>query len=69
MEKKTLKVRGMSCEHCVKAVNSALAAMNGVSDIVVSLKNGEASFCHDPELAPVELIKAAITNEGYETAD
>jgi copper chaperone len=66
MEKKTLKVDGMSCEHCVKAVNNALAGIAGVTDIVVSLKEGTASFSHDPAVAPLETIRAAITEEGYE---
>jgi copper chaperone len=66
MEKKTLKVDGMSCEHCVKAVNNALAGIAGVTDIVVSLKEGTASFSHDPAVVPLETIRAAITEEGYE---
>ena len=66
MEKKTLKVSGMSCEHCVKAVKDALDGIAGVKDVVVSLKDGMVSFSHDPALAPVETIKTAITDEGYE---
>jgi len=68
MEEKTLKVNGMSCEHCVKAVNNALGAIAGVTDIAVSLKDGAVSFKHDPALAPLETIKAAIIEEGFETA-
>jgi len=59
MENKILKVNGMSCEHCVKAVNSALGSIKGVADISVSLKEGTVSFSHDPALAPVETIKSA----------
>jgi len=66
MEEKTLKVNGMSCEHCVKAVNNALGAITGVTDIAVSLKEGTVSFKHDPALAPLETIRAAIIEEGFE---
>jgi copper chaperone len=66
MDKITLKVDGMSCEHCVKAVNNALAGISGVKDIAVSLKDGKVSFSHDPANAPLETIKAAIIEEGYE---
>jgi len=75
MDKVTLKVSGMSCEHCVKAVTNALAAIPGVKDIAVSLKTGTASFTRDPAIAPngapngappLDAIKAAITEEGYE---
>jgi len=68
MEEKILKVNGMSCEHCVKAVSGALGAITGVADIAVSLKDGTVSFRHDPALAPLETIKAAIVEEGFETA-
>jgi len=68
METKTINVKGMSCEHCVRAVNSALGALNGVADIDVSLKEGTVTFSHDPSLAPLELIKNAITEEGFEAA-
>jgi len=66
MDNITLNVSGMSCEHCVKAVNNALAAIAGVKDIAVSLKDGKVSFSHDPAKAPLDVIKAAITEEGYE---
>ena len=66
MEKITLKVEGMSCEHCVKAVNDALAGITGITNVAVSLKDGTVSFSQDPALAPIEAIKAAIIEEGYE---
>ena len=66
MDNITLKVSGMSCEHCVKAVNNALSAIAGVKDITVSLKDGKVSFSHDPAKAPLDKIKAAIIEEGYD---
>ena len=68
MEKKTLKVKGMSCEHCVKAVTNALSALAGVANVSVNLKDGTASFSYDPALTSIEAIKAAITDEGFEAA-
>jgi len=66
MENKTLKVDGMSCNHCVNAVNNALGGLAGVANVAVSLKEGTVSFNFDPALASIEAIKAAITEEGYE---
>jgi copper chaperone len=66
MDDITLNVSGMSCEHCVKAVKNALSAIAGVKDINVSLKDGKVSFSHDPAKAPLDKIKAEITEEGYE---
>jgi len=65
MDNITLNVSGMSCEHCVKAVNNALSSLAGVKDIAVSLKDGKVSFSHDPAKAPLDAIKAAIIEEGY----
>ncbi|MDR0495252.1 MAG: copper ion binding protein [Treponema sp.] len=68
MEKITLNVEGMSCEHCLKAVNNALDGIAGVADIVVSLKDKTVSLSRDPAQAPLDTIKAAITDAGYEVA-
>jgi len=66
MEKHVLAVRGMSCEHCVKAVTTALNALPSVADVKVDLKGGSASFNFDPATTSLEAIKAAIVEEGYE---
>jgi copper chaperone len=66
MEKKVLKIEGMSCEHCVRAVTNALGALPGITDIKVDLKHKTAAFNFDPAETPLEKISAAITEEGYE---
>ena len=68
MENKTLKVTGMSCNHCVNAVNNALGAIAGVADVAVSLQDGAVTFNYDPARASIDAIKAAITEEGFEVA-
>ncbi|MDR1858496.1 MAG: copper ion binding protein [Treponema sp.] len=68
METRTLEVKGMSCDHCVKAVSNALSALDGVAGVSVSLKEGKVSFSHDPALAPLDTIAAAIAEEGFEVA-
>ena len=65
MEKTILKVEGMSCEHCTRAVTEAVTAIAGTADVEVSLKNGTVSFSRDPAKVPLEAVKAAITEEGY----
>jgi copper chaperone len=66
MEKKTLNVEGMSCDHCVKAVNNALGGINGVTNTTVSLKDKTVSFDYDSALVQIETIKAAITDAGFD---
>jgi copper chaperone len=62
---KSIKVKGMSCGHCVMAVTKALNAIEGVKNVEVDLKTGTATY---EELTPVDaaVIQAAIKNAGYE---
>lgn len=61
----TVKVKGMSCEHCVSSVTKALSDIEGISDVRVSLEKGEATYT---ENCPVDeqTIKGAITGIGFE---
>ncbi len=59
-----LKIEGMSCGHCSKAVSEALAGVAGVSAVKeVSLERGEALVEGDPR---AEDLLAALREEGYE---
>ena len=58
-----LKVTGMSCDHCVRAVNNALGAVKGVESVVeVSLERSEALIEGQPEISA---LLAAVEEEGY----
>jgi hypothetical protein len=39
-----LKVKGMSCQHCVMAVTKALSQLEGIQNIGIDLAKGEVSF-------------------------
>ena len=62
---KTLKIKGMSCQHCVKAVKKALQEIDGIDNVTVDLAKGEAVF---DETRPVDagLIREKIEKAGYE---
>lgn len=66
MEKSILKVDGMACEHCVKAVNGAVGSLDGVESVAVDLETKEVTVTHDPAAAPLEKIKEEIEDQGYE---
>ncbi|MDR0389918.1 MAG: cation transporter [Spirochaetaceae bacterium] len=68
MEKTVLKVNGMSCEHCVKAVTGAALGLAGVKTAAVDLKAGTVALEYDPEKTALDAVKAAIVDEGYEVA-
>lgn len=57
-----LAVEGMTCEHCVRAVTDAVAALPGVRSVRVDLAAGQVRVDGDPDAAAV---RAAIAGEGY----
>jgi copper chaperone len=66
MEKTVLKVGGMSCEHCVKAVQKAVGALPGIESVSVDLKSKTVSVKYNPTQSTLEAIKAEIDDQGYE---
>jgi copper chaperone len=62
---KTIKIKGMSCPHCVMAVTKALTAIDGIKDVKVDLKTAAATY---DETKPVDLklITDAVKKAGYE---
>ncbi len=68
MQTVVLNVNGMSCSHCERAVKNAVGALGGVKSVTVSLNEKTVTVEHDPAQSPVDAIKAAIIEEGYEVA-
>jgi copper ion binding protein len=63
--KTTLKIEGMSCEHCVKRVTEVLKGINGVKSAKVRLKDKSAVVNHTEDVT-AGAMKAAVTEAGYE---
>lgn len=65
---KRVKVKGMSCMHCVNSVTEALSKLDGTGDVEVDLSSGEATI---EELSPVDKkkIKEAIEKIGFEVEE
>ena len=68
MEKKTLNIKGMSCQMCVKHVTKALEALDGVTKVKVSLESNSADVTFDPAAVSMANFKSAVTESGYEVA-
>ena len=62
----TVKINGMSCQHCVSSVRKALEDVPGVKNVQVNLEKGEASY--DGEVAKKQ-VNSAITAVGFEVAE
>jgi copper chaperone CopZ len=59
----TLAIEGMSCSHCLNAVNQSLAALPGVS--IKSVRIGRAELEYDSEQIDAPAIAEAVRAAGY----
>ena len=65
---KSIKIKGMSCQHCVMAATKALNAVDGIKDVNVDLKSGVATYTEVKTVDPA-IITAAIKKAGYEIVE
>lgn len=61
---KTLVIEGMSCQHCVKHVTTALKDLEGVNDAKVDLKKGTAVVELSKDIAD-QVFVDAVDDAGY----
>jgi copper chaperone len=66
MEKVTLNVQGMSCDHCVKAVEGNVGELNGVSSVKVNLKANTVDVEYNNQEITLDKIKETIDDQGYD---
>ncbi len=58
-----IQVKGMSCQHCVKAVTQAIQAQDAQAQVVIDLPTAKVTV--NTTLSR-EATAAAIAEEGYE---
>lgn len=63
--KKTLKIEGMMCQHCVAHVTKALQTVDGVLSVEVNLKK-KTAVVELSKAVEDEVFVSAITEAGYE---
>lgn len=62
--KSNIKIQGMTCGHCKKAVENILSEENGVIQASVVLENAEALVTFDDTQTSLETLKKAINDSG-----
>jgi copper chaperone len=67
MDQVTMRIDGMSCAHCVKAVRDALAELPGVE--VERVDVGSATVRIDPAVTQRAQVAEAVRDAGYEPAE
>jgi copper chaperone len=63
MERLKLEIGGMSCGHCVRAVEHALRGVAGLQ--VERVEVGGATVGYDPAVVDRAAISSAVEDEGY----
>lgn len=67
-EKTILNVKGMSCGHCVKAVEESVGKLDGVNAVHVDLKAGTVEVTYEQGQISVNDITETIEDQGYDVA-
>ncbi|MBO8163977.1 MAG: copper chaperone CopZ [Brevibacillus sp.] len=62
----TLQVKGMSCQHCVNAIEGALGKLTGVSGAKVDLDSNQVTVSYDETQVRIEKVKETIEEQGYD---
>lgn len=68
MEQVTLNVQGMSCAHCVNAIEGNVGKLNGVDTVKVNLDEAKVAVAFDPNTVALDEIKDVIEEQGYDVA-
>lgn len=63
MRQVTLHIEGMSCGHCLNAVNQALSQVPGAE--IESVQMGRATVRYDESRLSPSQLEEAVTNAGY----
>lgn len=64
----SLKVEGMSCQHCVRSIQQQLGKMNGVQSVMVNLDSKTVVVEYDQNQTQLQAIKEVIDDLGYTVA-
>ena len=60
------KIKGFTCQGCVKTATNFLTKQKGVYDVKIDLDNGTAKITVSPELWNENKLKEKIKEIGYE---
>ncbi|MFC0850490.1 copper chaperone CopZ [Halalkalibacter oceani] len=61
-----IKVEGMSCQHCVAAIENSVGKLSGVESVQVDLAKGTASVSYNEATLDRSSIEKEIEEQGYD---
>ena len=65
-ETTTLNVTGMTCGHCVKAVEESVGKISGVENVKVDLESSSVEINYQGDKVDVKQITETIEDQGYD---
>jgi len=65
MESILLVASNISCEHCQRAIESALGDMTGVANVAVDVTTKTVFVTFDPDATSRDAIAERLDEEGY----
>lgn len=60
-----LRVQGMSCQQCVKAIEGNVGKLSGVVSVAVNLANAQVDVHFDGHQTTAQDIIAVVTKAGF----
>ncbi|MZH15609.1 MAG: heavy-metal-associated domain-containing protein [Nitrospinae bacterium] len=66
MKQKSVKVEGMTCQHCVQTITEALKKIPGLDSVAVDLDKKEVDVKFDENETSLQEITGKIVEVGFE---
>ena len=66
---RTLKIQGMTCAACAKAVERAVRKLDGVTEANVNLATEKLTVSYEPSKVRIADIKRAVEKAGYKASE
>jgi copper chaperone len=66
MAQESLKVEGMTCQHCVQTITNALEEIAGTNNVAVDLDKKEVQVDYNKEETNLQEISNKIVEVGFE---
>ncbi len=69
MKNQAINVNGMSCDHCVQTITTALEGINGVAGIQVDLGKKVVAVEYEENKTDLKTISNKISEVGFEVVE
>jgi copper chaperone len=66
MIQESLKVEGMTCQHCVETITETLGVIVGINKVAVDLEKKEVQIDYNEEETSLKAISDKIVEMGFE---